>query len=241
MQTSTSLAFWRRSTQHAAQFFSRTIFADDRVGQEILNALFERAQAGVAVRVICDWLGSSGLSRSFWQPLTKTGGEVRWFNPPGITSALSPLTRDHRKMLAVDGRIAFVTVRRLGVTTRKSSPDLTMVVHLFSPDDRYDEIYIRNYAVLQVKDILARLPGMGDVRIFRSGDYSMRVWLDPEKIAPRNLTASDVVRAIREQNVQVAAGAVGQQPAPPETSFQLAINAMGRLVDEEQFGSIVIK
>jgi len=132
-------------------------------------------------------------------------------------------------------------VRRLGVTTRKASPDLTMVVHLYSPDRRYDEVYIRNYAVLQVKDILARLPGMGDVRILGSGDYSMRVWLDPEKTASRNLTASDVVRAIREQNVQVAAGAVGQQPAPPHADFQLSVNTLGRLVNEEQFGGIVIK
>jgi multidrug efflux pump subunit AcrB len=129
-------------------------------------------------------------------------------------------------------------VRRLGVTTRKSSPDLTMVVHLFS-DGRYDEVYIRNYATLQIKDQLARIPGMGDVPLFGSGDYSMRVWLDPEKISARNLTASDIVKAIREQNFQVAAGAVGQQPS--SASFQLSINAVGRLVDEEQFGNIVVK
>src|SRR3954462_4666719 len=100
-------------------------------------------------------------------------------------------------------------VRRLGVTTTKQSPDLTMVVHLFSPNDRYDEVYIRNYATLQVKDVLARLPGAGSVQVFGSGDYAMRVWLNPDKIAARNLTASDIVNAIREQNVQVAAGAVG--------------------------------
>src|SRR5690349_22333769 len=103
-------------------------------------------------------------------------------------------------------------VRRLGVTTIKSSPDLTMVVHLFSPNGRYDEVYLRNYATLQVKDVLARIPGAGDVRVFGSGDYAMRIWLNPDKIAARDLTASDVVNAIREQNVQIAAGAVGQQP-----------------------------
>src|SRR6476660_7889451 len=97
-------------------------------------------------------------------------------------------------------------VRRLGVTTTKQSPDLTMVVHLFSPDNRYNEIYVRNYATLQVKDILARLPGVGSVQAFGSGDYAMRVWLDPDKVASKNLTASDIVAAIREQNVQVAAG-----------------------------------
>src|ERR1700755_2840241 len=92
-------------------------------------------------------------------------------------------------------------VRRLGVTTTKQSPDLTMVVHLFSPKGRYDEVYLRNYATLQVHDVLARIPGAGDVQVFGSGDYAMRVWLDPDKIASRNLTARDGVTAIREQNV----------------------------------------
>src|SRR5690242_19066203 len=132
-------------------------------------------------------------------------------------------------------------VRRLGVTTTKQSPDLTMVVHLFSPNDRYGEIYLRNYAVLQVKDVLARIPGAGDVEVFGSGDYAMRVWLDPNKIAARNLTASDVVAAIREQNVQVAAGAVGQQPVKRSLALELQINAKGRLIDEEEFGQIIVK
>jgi multidrug efflux pump len=132
-------------------------------------------------------------------------------------------------------------VRRFGVVTRKSSPDLTMVVHLFSPDNRYDETYIRNYAVLQVRDTLARIPGMGDVQLFGSGDYSMRVWLDPDKVAARNITASDVVAALREQNVQVAAGTLGQQPAPRDASFQLSINARGRLIDEAEFGQVIVK
>jgi multidrug efflux pump len=132
-------------------------------------------------------------------------------------------------------------VKRFGVTTKKSSPDLTMVVHLFSPDGRYDETYIRNYAVLQVKDTLSRLPGMGDVQLFGSGDYSMRIWLDPEKVAARGLTAGDVIRALREQNVQVAAGGLGQQPSPRDANFQLSINARGRLVEESEFGDIVVK
>lgn len=100
-------------------------------------------------------------------------------------------------------------VRRVGVTTLKASPDLLMVVHLTSPEGRYDTVYLRNYATLQVRDVLARLPGMGDVRLFGAGDYSMRIWLDPERIASRGLTAGDVVRAVREQNVQVAAGVIG--------------------------------
>src|SRR5437867_11745116 len=132
-------------------------------------------------------------------------------------------------------------VRRLGVTTVKQSPDLTMVVHLFSPNGRYDEVYLRNYATLQVKDVLARIPGAGDVEVFGSGDYAMRVWLNPDKIAARNLTASDVVNAIREQNVQVAAGAVGQQPVNRPVDFELQVNAKGRLISPEEFGQIIVK
>ncbi len=132
-------------------------------------------------------------------------------------------------------------VRRLGVNTRKQSPDLTMVVHLISPDGRYNQLYLSNYAFLQVKDTLTRLPGVGDVKIFGARDYSMRVWLDPQKIASRNMTASDVVNAIREQNVQVAAGVLGQPPTPSGTQFQLTLSTMGRLVEPKQFEDIVIK
>src|SRR3989441_341645 len=132
-------------------------------------------------------------------------------------------------------------VRRLGVTTTKQSPDLTMVVHLISPNSRYDEIYLRNYATLQVKDVLARIPGAGSVQVFGSGDYAMRVWLDPNKIAAKGLTASDVVAAIREQNVQVAAGGVGQQPVSQPVALELQVNAKGRLIDEEEFGRIIVK
>jgi len=132
-------------------------------------------------------------------------------------------------------------VRRLGVTTTKQSPDLTMVVHLFSPNGRYDEVYLRNYATLQVHDVLARIPGAGDVGLFGSGDYAMRVWLDPDKIAARNLTASDVVNAIREQNVQIAAGAVGQPPVGQPVPFELQVNAKGRLLSTEEFGQIIVK
>ena len=131
-------------------------------------------------------------------------------------------------------------VRNLGVTTIKSSPNLTMVVHLKSPDKRYDEIYLRNYALLNVKDRLARIPGVGQVQLFGSGDYAMRIWLDPQKVAARGLTASEVVTAIREQNVQVAAGVVGQSPNK-DAEFQLSVNTLGRLSTEEQFGDIVVK
>ena len=132
-------------------------------------------------------------------------------------------------------------VRRLGINTRKQSPDLTMVVHLISPDGRYNQLYLSNYAYLQIKDTLTRLYGVGDVKIFGARDYSMRVWLDPDKVASRNMTASDVVNAIREQNVQVAAGMLGLPPAPSGTQFQLTVSTMGRLVDPKQFEDIVIK
>jgi hydrophobe/amphiphile efflux-1 (HAE1) family protein/NodT family efflux transporter outer membrane factor (OMF) lipoprotein len=132
-------------------------------------------------------------------------------------------------------------VRNLGVTTTKQSPDLTMVVHLFSPNGQYDDVYLRNYATLQVKDVLARIPGAGSVQLFGSGDYAMRLWLQPDKIAERNLTASDIVAAIREQNVQIAAGSVGQEPVGKPTDFQMQINAKGRLLTPEEFGQIVVK
>ncbi len=130
-------------------------------------------------------------------------------------------------------------VRQIGVTTVKSSPNITMVVHLLSPNGTYDDVYLRNYATLNVKDRLSRLPGMGQVEVFGSGDYAMRIWLDPQKVAQRGLTAADVVAAIREQNVQVAAGTVG---APPDTTapFQLSVNTQGRLATEEEFGNIIV-
>jgi multidrug efflux pump len=132
-------------------------------------------------------------------------------------------------------------VRQLGVVTVKSSPDLTMVVHLLSPDGRYDMTYLRNYAVLNVKDRLARLDGVGQVQLFGAGDYSMRIWLDPQKVAEHGLSAGDVVREIQAQNVEAAAGVVGSSPSVPGLDLQLSLNAEGRLTSEEQFGDIVVK
>ncbi len=132
-------------------------------------------------------------------------------------------------------------VRRTGVATVKSSPDFIMVVHLVSPNDRYDITYLRNYAALNVKDRLARLPGVGQVQMWGGGEYAMRAWLDPRKMAERGLAAGDVVRAIREQNVQAAAGVVGASPGLPGIDLQLSINAQGRLQNEEEFGEIIVK
>jgi multidrug efflux pump len=131
-------------------------------------------------------------------------------------------------------------VRALGVSTTKTSPDLMMAVNLVSTDPGHDALYLRNYALLHVRDELARLPGMGSVEIFGSGDYAMRVWLDPEKLAVRGLTASDVITAIREQNLQVAAGQIGAPPSAG-SDFQIALDTMGRLTSEEQFRDIVLK
>ena len=131
-------------------------------------------------------------------------------------------------------------VQRLGVVTEKSSPDLTMVVHLSSPDDRYDMLYLSNYALLNVKDELARINGVGTVELFGAGDYSMRIWLDPNKVAALGLSPSQITDAIREQNQQTAAGSLGAQPSA-DAEFQLLINVKGRLSTEEEFGNIIIK
>ncbi|KAF1708223.1 efflux RND transporter permease subunit [Pseudoxanthomonas sacheonensis] len=132
-------------------------------------------------------------------------------------------------------------VRRQGVTTQKQSPVFLMVVHLVSTDGKYDSLYLRNYMRLHVKDELAKIPGVGDAQAFGGGDYAMRLWLDPEKVASRGLTASDVLRAVREQNVQVSAGQLGAEPMANGSDFLLPINAKGRLSTVEEFNGIVLK
>ncbi|MGQ4583591.1 multidrug efflux RND transporter permease subunit [Lysobacter sp. F60174L2] len=132
-------------------------------------------------------------------------------------------------------------VRRQGVTTQKQSPVFLMVVHLTSPDGKYDTLYLRNYLRLHVKDRLASIPGVGDAQAFGGGDYAMRLWLDPDKVASRGLTAGDVVRAVREQNIQVSAGQLGAEPMPNGSDFLTLINAKGRLSTAEEFGDVVIK
>ena len=132
-------------------------------------------------------------------------------------------------------------VRSLGITTVKSSPDLMLVVNLISPNDRYDITYLRNYALINIKDRLARIDGVGDVQLFGSGDYSMRIWLDPQKTAELGLSATDVLNEIRAQNVQAAAGVIGASPSPNDVNLQLSVNAQGRLQTEEEFGQIIVK
>ena len=134
-------------------------------------------------------------------------------------------------------------VKRLGISTKKKSPSILLVVNLVSPDGRYDQLYLSNFATLNIKDDLARVKGVGDVTFLGARDYSMRVWLDPTKLASRQMTATDVINAIKEQNVQVAAGRIGQPPIPQGATvpFQLPINTQGRFTAEEQFDNIIVK
>ena len=132
-------------------------------------------------------------------------------------------------------------VRALGITTVKSSPDFIMVVNLVSTGGNYDITYLRNYATLNIKDRLARIEGVGQVQVFGAGDYSMRVWIDPQKAAEHSLAASDISNAIRSQNVQAAAGIIGASPSPQGVNLQLNVNAQGRLQTPEEFGNIIVK
>jgi len=164
-----------------------------------------------------------------------------------LTITFKPGTNLDKAQVLVQNRVALAEpklpqeVGRQGISVKKRSPDLSLVVNLISPDKRYDSVYLSNYALLQLKDTIARLPGVGEIIVFGARDYSMRIWLNPEKIAARNMTASDAVNAIREQNIQVAAGVVGQQPTQENTDFQYTISTTGRLMDAEQFADIVIK
>ncbi|WP_406894411.1 multidrug efflux RND transporter permease subunit SdeB [Serratia marcescens] len=163
------------------------------------------------------------------------------------TVTFRPGTDPDQAQVQVQNRVAQAEarlpedVRRQGITTQKQSPALTLVVHLVSPSGKYDSLYLRNYAALKVKDELARLPGVGQVQIFGAGEYAMRIWLDPNKVAARGLTASDVVSAMQEQNVQVSAGQLGAEPMPTRSDYLLSINAQGRLQTEEEFGNIILK
>jgi len=164
-----------------------------------------------------------------------------------MTVTFKPGTDIDLAQVQVQNRVSQATprlpedVRRLGISTQKRSINLTMVVHLRSPNGTYDTTYLRNYAVLHIKDELARIPGVGDALIFGAGDYAMRIWLDPDKVASRGLTAGDIVNAIRDQNIQVSAGQIGAPPQPETLPFTLSINAKGRLATEQEFAGIVVK
>jgi multidrug efflux pump subunit AcrB len=124
-------------------------------------------------------------------------------------------------------------VQRLGVQVRKSTPNILLAVHLYSPDSSRDTLYISNYATLHVKDVLARLPGVGDVQIIGGREYAMRIWLDPDKVAAHNLNASEVLAALRAQNVQVSAGVLNQPPVASRQAYQINVQTLGRLSTPE--------
>ncbi|MDV6318483.1 multidrug efflux RND transporter permease subunit [Chromohalobacter sp. HP20-39] len=163
-----------------------------------------------------------------------------------MTITFQPGTDPEQATVRVQNRVSQAlarlpeAVRRQGVTTQKQSPTFLMVVHLVSPDDSYDTLYLRNYARLHVRDQLAKISGVGEAQLFGGGDYAMRAWLDPDRIASHDLTAGDVVDAMREQNVQVSAGQIGAEPMP-DSDFLTLINAKGRLSTEQEFGNIVLK
>jgi hydrophobe/amphiphile efflux-1 (HAE1) family protein len=164
-----------------------------------------------------------------------------------INVVFKPGTNIDQAQVLVQNRVAVAEprlpedVRRLGITVRKASPDLMMVVHMISPDGSRDQQYISNYATLYVRDVLARIDGVGAINVFGARDYSMRVWLDPARVAARNLTAGEVVLALRGANLQVAAGAINQPPATSPGAFQLSVQTLGRLSAPEQFAEIVVK
>lgn len=158
---------------------------------------------------------------------------------PGIDPDIAAVRVQNRVAQALSRLPA--DVRQYGVTTQKQSPTPLMFVSLFSPDNRYDGIYLRNYLTLNIKDQLSRLPGVGNVGLYGEGDYAMRLWLNPHELAIRGITATDVVNAVREQNVQVSAGQLGAEPSPESSDFLIPINVRGRLRSEQEFGDIILK
>ena len=157
----------------------------------------------------------------------------------GMDSDMAQVLVQNRVSLALP--VIPQLVQNEGITVKKVSPNTLMIVNLISPDGEYDDIFLSNYATIYIRDELGRLPGVADVTYFGQRDYSLRAWLDPDKLAAMNLSALDVVTAIAQQNVQVAAGQIGQEPVPKGQQFQLTINTLGRLVDPEQFADIIVK
>ncbi|HEV3115445.1 MAG TPA: efflux RND transporter permease subunit, partial [Gemmataceae bacterium] len=157
----------------------------------------------------------------------------------GTDSDMAQVLVQNRVSLALP--VIPLIVQQEGINVKKMSPNTMMIVNLISPNGQYKELELSNYAMIYIKDELGRLPGVADVSFLGERDYSMRAWLDPNKMASLGLSATDVLMAISQQNLQVAAGQIGQQPAPPEQQFQLAINTIGRLTDVSQFADIIVK
>src|SRR4051794_23914606 len=164
-----------------------------------------------------------------------------------LTVTFKPDTNSDMAQVLVQNRVSLalpvipVLVQNEGISVKKMTPNTLMIVNLISPDDRYDSTFLSNYATIYLRDELGRLPGIANITYLGQRDYSLRAWLDPDKLAALGLSAMDVVNAIGQQNMQVAAGQIGQQPVPRGQQFQLTINTLGRLTDPEQFGDIILK
>jgi hydrophobe/amphiphile efflux-1 (HAE1) family protein len=209
----------------------------------VVNATFAGASAEVIAQTVAAPIEQeiNGVENMLYVVSQSTGNGAL-----SISVVFKPGTNIDQAQVLVQNRVTVALprlpeeVQRIGVTVRKSSPDLMLVVHLISPDGSLDQQYISNYATINIKDVITRVDGVGDTILFGARDYSMRVWLDPAKIQARKLTASDVVTALRAANVQVAAGAINQPPATSPGAFEVAVQTLGRLSNPEQFNEIVV-
>ncbi len=183
----------------------------------------------------------NGVERMIYMSSTSGPGryELNISFEPGMDVDLAAVLVQNRANIA-EPRLP-EEVRRLGITTRKQSTAFVGVISIYSPDSRYDDLYLANYMAINMRDEISRLYGVGGVNIIPAKDYGMRIWLDTDKLKARGITVSDVNAAISEQNVQVAAGVIGQQPAPPGQAFELVVTTLGRLADPAEFGDIIVK
>jgi len=208
-----------------------------------VNATFAGASAEVVAQTVAAPIEQeiNGVENMIYMVSQSTGNGVL-----AISVVFRPGTNVDQAQVLVQNRVSVALprlpeeVQRIGVTVRKSSPDLMLVIHLISPDGSLDQQYISNYATINIKDVVTRIDGVGDTIVFGARDYSMRVWLDPAKVQSRGLTADDVVAALRAANVQVAAGAINQPPAKSPGGFEVAVQTLGRLSTPEQFSDIVV-
>src|SRR5467141_1711685 len=209
----------------------------------VVNATYAGASAEVVAETVAAPIEQeiNGVDNMIYMVSQSTGNGAL-----SINVVFKPGTNVDQAQVLVQNRVSVALprlpeeVQRIGVTVRKSSPDLLLVIHLISPGGSLDQQYISNYATVNVKDVITRLDGVGDTIVFGARDYAMRVWLDPAKVQARSLTASDVVAALRAANVQVAAGAVNQPPATSPGAFELSVQTLGRLSSPEQFNDIVV-